>query len=247
MPLRAAAEAFTTADAVRESGCSCITEVDPSDDVLEDLIDQASDELTRLSMGRVYGRREVTVRYCRDACYISCACGCGLDGLPLWGPDPVVSAVRIDDETLATSAYTIHEHRGGYFLVRTSSDGIRPPSWPSWQEMWRPLGQDNTFAVTYEYGVHVDRTIEQAAIELVCYYVSQLQKKRNQLPKGTVSASYNNVSLSLRERQLDPDGKGADGVAVGEKMSEFAAFWAGPRSTFWSPELDNGWSMVVAQ
>lgn len=245
--LRAASEQFTSADAVRESGCSCITEADPSDDVLDDLIDQASDELCRLSMGRVYGRTQTTVRPCRDTCYESCGCGCGLDAVPLWGPDPVVSAVTIDGETIDTNLYTIHERRGGYYLVRVSGDGVRPPSWPSWQDLWRPLSQDNTFSVTYEFGVHVDRTIEQAAIELVCYYVAQMQNKRNRLPKGTTTASYNNVSLSLRERQLAPDGSGADGAAVGEKMSEFAAFWGGPRSFFWSPELDNGWSLVVAQ
>lgn len=245
--LRAAAEQFTSADAVRESGCSCITEADPSDEVLDELIDQASDELCRLSMGRVYGRSVVTIRPCRDNCYADCGCGCGLDGVPLWGPDPVVTEVNINGEELDAAFYEIHERRGGYFLVRVSTDGVRPPSWPSWQQMWRPITQDNTFAITYEYGVHVDRTIEQATIELVCYYVGQMQNKRNQLPKGTVSASYNNVSLSLRERQLDPDGNGADGVAVGEKMSEFVAFWGGPRSSFWSPELDNGWSLVVAR
>lgn len=238
----AAAEAFTSVEAVVENECSCIDN-DTDEDLIEAWIDRASDELTRLSMGRVYGRRTVTVRPCREVACSPCACGCRLDSVRLWGPDPVVSSVTIDGDTLDHNLYAVHQRYDGYFLVRTPT-GNSPLSWPSNQKLWLAATEDDTFAITFTYGVHIDATIEAAAIEMVCYYAGLVTAKRNTLPKGTVSANYNNTSLSLRESTLNPDGSGADGQAVGAATGAFAAFWGGPRNEFWSPELDE-WSLIV--
>lgn len=249
MTLRAAAVPFTTAEAVRAtSDCGCITADDPTDEALEVLIDTASDELCRLSWGRVYGRQETTVRPCRTGCWDTCGCGCTLDGVPLWGPDPDVSVVKINGAVLATNLYGIHESIAGYHLVRLSINGIRPPSWPSWQELWRPDTENHTFSIKYEYGVHIDRVIERAAIELVCYYSRQEDVKKNLLGKGTVSANYNATTVTLEERRLTQRGNAnADTESVGPRMSEFLTIWGGPRSHLWAPELDGGWTMHVVR
>lgn len=247
MTLRAAAEQFTTQEAVRASSdCGCVNASEPSEDALDEMIDRASDELCRLSWGRVYGRQEVTLRPCRTGCWTDCGCGCTLDGIPLWGPSPEVSQVKINGDVIATNLYAIHESISGYFLVRRTADGTRPQSWPSWQDLWRPDTDDHTMSITYEYGVFIDGVIEQACIELVCYYARQDQVKKNQLGKGTIAANYNNTNVSLEERRLTQRGQAnADTDAVGPRMSEYLAMWGGPRNHVWAPELDNGWTMHV--
>lgn len=250
MTLRAAAEQFTTLEAVRDaSDCGCVNAAEPDDDTLDEMIDRASDELCRLSWGRVYGRQEVTFRPCREGCWdYGCGCGCDLDGVPLRGPDPTVSQVKIDGDVLATEFYGIHESMAGYFLVRRATGSTRPPSWPSWQHLWQPDTEDDTFSITQEYGVHVDGVIEQACIELVCYYARQDQVRKNLLGKGTISANYNSTSVSLEERRLTTrGGVNADTSAVGPRMEEFLAMWGGPRSHVWAPELSNGWTMHVVR
>jgi hypothetical protein len=244
MTLRAAHEQFTSIEAVRAlNTCGCINDEQPDDDTLDVLIDQASDTLCRLSMGRVYGRSEVTVRPCRIGCYDGCPC-CGLDGIPLWGPDPVVSEVKINGVALDPDDYAIHQRYDAYFLVRVSTT-TRPPSWPSWQELWKPDTETDTFSITYEYGVHVDWIIEKAAQELVCLFAKADETKKNKLQKGAISASYNSTQVSLEERVAQARGQG-DSVAVGEFMEMFFSLYgAGPRSMVWAPELTDGWSFSV--
>jgi hypothetical protein len=245
MTLRAAAEQFTSAEAVRSAqNCGCVNADEPDDDTLELIIDQASDVLARLSNGRVVGRREVTVRPCRNGCWDTCPC-CDLDSIPLWGPDPVVSEVKIDGLALDTNTYAVHQSRYGFGLVKVAASGPRPTQWPSWQSLWLPNSQDNTFSITYTYGEHIGWVIEKAAIELVCYFAQQDQLKKNQLQKGAVSANYNATTVSLEERLASA--RGADKTAtVGAAMEQFFSVYGfGPISTAWSPELDGGWTFHV--
>lgn len=244
MTLRAAAEQFTSAEAVRSAeNCGCVNSDEPDDDTLESLVDQASDVLARLSNGRVVGRREVTVRPCRNGCWDGCACGCDLDAVPLWGPDPVIEEVKIDG--VAFTEYAIHQSYLGWGLVKTSLSQFSPSAWPSINKLWLPDTEDKTFSITYTYGEHVEWVIEKAAIELVCYFASQDKLKKNQLQKGTVSANYNNTSVSLEERLATA--RGADkNTAVGAAMEQFfSVYGQGPRSQGWSPELNQGWTFHV--
>lgn len=245
MTLRAAAEQFTSAEAVRSaSNCGCVNSDEPDDDTLDILIDQASDVLARLSNGRVVGRRTVTVRPCRTGCTCYCPC-CDLDSIPLWGPDPVVSEVKVDGDALDASSYAVHQSRSGWGLVKVSTSQFRPTAWPSGQLLWRPDTEDRTFSVTFTYGEHVEWVAEKAAIELVCYFAQQDEAKKNQLPKGTVSASYNAASVTLEERLASA--RGADrNAAVGAAMEQFfTVYGQGPVSAAWSPELDQGWTFHV--
>lgn len=245
MTLRAAAEQFTSAEAVRSAqNCGCVNADEPDDDTLETLIDQASDVLARLSNGRVVGRRTVTVRPCRNGCWLYCVC-CDLDSVPLWGPDPVIGEVKVDGDALDPNTYAIHQSRWGLGLVKVAASGPRPRDWPSWQSLWLPDSEDHTWSITYTYGEHVGWIIEKAAIELVCYFAQQDEVKKNQLQKGAVSANYNSTQVSLEERLASA--RGADrNTAVGAAMEQFfTVYGQGPVSTAWSPELDNGWTFHV--
>lgn len=245
MTLRAAAEQFTSAEAVRSTAnCGCVNADEPDDATLESLIDQASDVLARLSNGRVVGRRAVTLRPCRIGCALYCTC-CNLDSIPLWGPDPVIDEVKIDGVALDPNTYAIHQTRMGWGLVKVAASGPRPSDWPSWQSLWLPDSQEHTFSITYTYGEHVEWVIEKAAIELVCYFAQQDQIKKNQLQKGTVSANYNQTQVTLEERLASA--RGADrSSAVGVAMEQFfTVYGQGPISAAWSPELDQGWTFHV--
>lgn len=245
MTLLYAHEAFTSVEAVRADGnCGCVTWDDPSDEELLVMIDQASDILAQMTQGQYLGRATVKVRPCREGCWDACPC-CSLDGVPLWGPDPVVTQVRIDGDVLDPATYTIHQSRSMYRLVKVAL-GERPSSWPSWQVLWRPDTEDGTFSITYSYGPYVDWLVDRAAVELVCYFANVDSKKKNAMPKGAVSLSYNSTSVSLEERRLTlRGGANADTVSIGEQMSAFLALYASPRAAVWAPELDEGWTMHV--
>lgn len=248
MALSVAAEQWTSLEAVRASGqCGCITDTTPSDDELGLLIDQASDVLAMATGGKVIGRREVTVRPCRGCFCGSCAC-CELDGIPLWGPNPVVSEVKIDGVALDAGDYGVMQRKEGWFLVKKASSATRPTGWPTVQDLWRPDTDDRTFSIKFTYGVPIDWLAEQAAIETVCDFASIDIAKKNALPRGTVSANIGNVSMSLNERMLQFN-NGRDANTLGPMTAQFFSAYTPDgraRVEVWAPELDqSGWSFVV--
>lgn len=252
MTLRAAAEQFVTLADVRAApSCSCITDDDPSDADVGLLIDAASDALTVLSGGAVFGRQTATFFPCRvlpDRC--GCGCGCGLNAIPLDGHDPVVTEVKIDGVALDAADYNLHSGRDGrWHLVREATD-LQPNSWPSSQSMWRPDTEDDTFSVTYTYGQHLDWITEQAALELVCDFAAENVTKTNQIAPGATSANLGGVTVgfgtgyTLAER-MERLQAGDLGPAVTRFMSVYAPH--GRRhSEVWAPELEP-WKMTVKQ
>lgn len=233
---------FVTIEEVRASeNCGCVNSDEPSDELLEEMIDAASDVLALISGGVVMGRREVTVRPCGEGACGACLC-CGLDGIPLWGPNPVVSEVRIDGDILAVEDYGMHYTRGGDFLVRLGT-GARPPSWPRTQDLWKPNTEDHTFSITFEYGLYLDWLATQAALELVCDFATLSSKKKNALPKGTTNATMGNVTVMIDDRVARLRA-GEAGPITAEFLSVYAPYGRAP-SAVWAPELDYGWSMSV--
>lgn len=132
--------------------------------------------------GRKYGLCEVTIRPCRQECsqgqstfwggsggarstpfypaiirgqWVNIVCGqcgddCGCSDTPalrLPGPVDSISNITIDGEVLAQSAYRVDNSR---LVVRT--DGGR---WPTCQDMGSPLGQEDTWSITYSRGYPV--------------------------------------------------------------------------------------------
>lgn len=248
MTLRAAAEQFTTVDAVRDTDCACIAEGDPDDDVISDVIDSASDILCIASGGRVFGRATQVVLPCADyGCFVACGCACGLDGIPLPGPDPKVSGVYIDDELVPSNQYAIHSFGVGYSLVRYSADGTTPPQpWPRHQEIWRRGQGDHTFRFTLTWGVHIDWVIQQAANELVCYILQDPQVRRqNTLPKGTTSLTQGGASISTAWRVRDQAVAKTKAGQVGPDTAAFMEIYAPAgqdQVAVDSPELRGAWT-----
>lgn len=251
MTLRAAAEQFVSiADVRADENCGCVTDNSPNDTDLGLLIDQASDALTILSSGKVFGRLTVTLRPERVRPVCECGCGCRLDGIRLPGPDPVVSEVKIDGSALAVSDYGLHSGRDGHSYLVRQATGDRPDPWPSHQSSWRPDTEDDTFSITVTYGFHIDWIIERAAMELVCDFAADDIKKTNTLPQGATSAVLGGVSvginagLTLQER-IDRLKAGALGPAVTRFMSVYAP-GGRKESEVWAPELES-WSSFSRQ
>lgn len=251
MTLRAAAEQFVTiADVRGDENCGCVTDDSPSDADLGILIDQASDALTILSGGKVFGRRTIPARFTRERPFRECGCGCGLDGIALEGPDPVVSEVKIDGTALAVSEYGLHSGKDGHSYLVRQATGDRPDSWPSTQSAWRPDTEDDTFVVTYTYGVHIDWIIERAAMALVCDFAADDIERTNQLQPGTTTATLGGVSVglgtgpTLQERMARMEAGVLDS-AVNRFLSVHAPSGRRP-SEVWAPELET-WSYFVRQ
>jgi hypothetical protein len=251
MTLRYAAEQLTSIAAVRAAtNCACVTNIDPSDADLDDLIDAASDAMTVLSGGAVFGRQTVTVfpTRLRDRC--ECNCGCGLDAIVLDGFDPVVSEVKIDGVALDPADYNLHSGRDGRWALVREADDLRPNSWPSCQALWRPDTEDDTFSITFTYGRYTDYVIEQAAIELVCDFAAENITKTNQLGNGATSASMGGVNVSINtgytiQERMERLMAGDLGPATSRFMSLYAPSGR-VRSEVWAPELED-WNMIVKQ
>lgn len=144
-----------------------------------------------------FGLCEVTIRPCRQDCYegistygiqpgvggssrwqpalvggkwynLGCGggcrdnCGCGAYGSSMTFDQPVwdILRVEINGVTLDPSAYRVDNRR---LLVR--QDGQQ---WPYCQNMSRPLGQEDTWAVTYRVGAPVPIGGQIAAGKLAC-------------------------------------------------------------------------------
>jgi hypothetical protein len=252
MTLRAAAEQFVSlADVRAADNCGCVTDSDPADADVEELIDQASDALTILSGGKVAGRATNTFFPMRSQSQPNfCCCGCGLDAIPLDGKDPVVTEVKIDGVALAASDYNLHSSRDGRWNLVREATTDRPNSWPSCQSMWRPDTATDTFSITYTSGEHISWMIEQAALELVCDFAAENVTKTNQLANGATSANMGGVNVSVNtgytlQERLERLQAGDLGPAVSRFMSVYAPTGR-YTSEVWAPELEP-WTMTVKQ
>ena len=220
-----------------------MTDSDPDDATVDELIDQASDALTILSGGKVAGRTTVTFFPSRVLYRLFlCCCGCGLDAIPLSDKDPVVTEVKIDGDALATSAYNLHSSLDGRWNLVREADDLQPNSWPSCQSMWRPDTADDTFSVTYTYGEHIEWMIEQAALELVCDFAAEGAIQTNQIAQGATSANLGGVNVSFGDgftlaERLERLQAGDLGPAVSRFMSVYAP-GGRTHSEVWAPELE---------
>ncbi len=123
--------------------------------------------LWRLS-GEQFGIRQVTIRPCPpigwprslyvpllfDGVWGRTGCGCvgscevsGTRVLHLPGPVAEIVQVRIDDQIIAPTGYTLE----GDVLYRVCDSGC---GWPS-QNLARPMGEPGTWSVTYRQGIPV--------------------------------------------------------------------------------------------
>ncbi|MFM9590705.1 hypothetical protein ACKI16_29385 [Streptomyces scabiei] len=145
--------------------------------------------------GRRWGPCPITVRPCRRSCldalpsyavqwqsagpwipYIdtygvwrnASVCGCRSDcscselcEVYLAGPVYDVTEVQVDGTVLPVEAYRVD---AAGMLVRTDGG-----CWPECQDMSAPAGSENTFFVTYRYGLPLDEAATAAVSELTCH------------------------------------------------------------------------------
>jgi hypothetical protein len=220
-----ACEAFIEPD---ELTCDCELE----GYLLEDVVDAASDLLVRLTAGRFRGRCTETVRptYRIDWCEPHACYGC--DEIPLKGPNPVISEIKIDGDVLTPDEYTIKD---GYRLMRMSTDGRRPPDWPRTNKLYLADTEQYTWSITYTYGHTVDFFAKRATIELACDLMAGLTRQAA-LDQFVTQATQDGLTI---QRSLDAaEEQGFSWVARFLRM-----FGTAQGAEVWSPELAGGWDL----
>lgn len=257
MTLHVASEQFVTVAQVRAwNNCSCIGANSPADEVIERLIDEASDSLAIVTGQRIAGRQSVIARPCATGFSCEpCPC-CLLDAIPLGDADsrPVITEVLIDGTAVNSDLYWLHWNRVMWMLARKPDASLNetyPPHWPTWQKRWAAHTAVDTFAIRFTQGIHVDDPfiIQQAALEVICDLAQDDTVRANQIEGAqSVSAGGANVMLD-RNIQAASDDTRLKRIANGE-LGPFCRrmmgiYAPGGRSTsmVWAPELTMGWEL----
>lgn len=201
---------------------------------LEEIVENASDLLVQLTGGVFYGRCSVKVRPERTG-YDCNPCTTDREwALPLPGPNPVVSEVKIDGETLAASEYTMMDD---HLLVRVSS-GTSPLYWPSTNHLWKPDTETGTWSITYVHGYDVDVAAHNATAEIACDLIDGLTGK-SRLGQFVSSATMDGLTVS--RQALDPDNVEEAGFSWVARVLRM--FNPSSLSGVRSPELERGWKL----
>jgi hypothetical protein len=253
MTLLYAGEPLTTPESLVAYGCDCAL---VEGDELDDLIDQASDVIAVVSNMEIAGRRTKSVRPVSNAiCYptsivarwVGLASGNELAHIALDGVDPVIAedGIKVDGDILVGGTdYIVQSSDEDIYryVTRLNSDG-NPSSWPSNQRFWRPDTEDNTFSMTFLFGVEASAPgVMKAANEVACWLVNDTASKRKRrLDSKATSASGGGVQLGIRAR--------ADQIKAGEidlpALADLLALYlpGGRHNTeVMSPEMGDGWT-----
>lgn len=209
--------------------------------------------------GKVFGATEVTVRPCRGlqregtwvhrptavtsqtaevgwfavsadcaACPGACSCKESSAVLKLRGPVSEIKQVTIEGTVLDPSAYRVDNR---HLLVR--QDGL---GWPLTQSLDAPLGSENTWAVTYVFGIPVPMGGQQAAGLLACELAKQATNDNTcQLPRRFQAITRQGVTVAALDTFEDID-QGHTGIW---SIDAWIASVTKPRqrSTVMSPDL----------
>ena len=174
------------------SECQCeLTDVT----AIESALDDASDLLYIMSRGTIFGQCERTVRPCRSCCCGHCLCCCDIDTVPLRSPVISIDEIKIDGLVIDPATYRL---LSGARVMRVSDDGVRPPPWPCYQDLWRPDTQEKTFSITYTFGLEepYPAWVVNALIEVACDVVAAAQHRPTKLPSNTVGIQFQGANVS---------------------------------------------------
>lgn len=137
-------------------------------EALEAAADNASAILYDLSGRRYPGTCESTVRpvsrdvgWCRD--WLTRP---RLSRVKLAGHATAILDVQIDGETIDPAGYRLDEHR--YLTRLADPDTGAARAWPTRQRLDRPIGDEQTFAITYRHGLQPPPAGVSAASALAC-------------------------------------------------------------------------------
>jgi len=229
MALQAACEQFITPEEIE---CDC-SEVDA--DVLEEIIDQASDLIFILTGGVISGRCTIKVRPRSDG---SCGSLFADHEIPLAGNNISIDQILINGDVLPEAAYVIADEN---YLVR-----IDGGSWPRGSNPYLPATDDNTFEVTYTHGIEAPALAREATAEIVCDMLrnpGQLTGRGNRLPPNARSTSIAGVSINLEAAAMEIRRRMPMLPNVLRLLTVYSPDGpAGPPFVY-SPELTGGWTL----
>jgi hypothetical protein len=214
------------------------------DEVVELMIDQASDAIAILTGGKVSGVCTDIVRPLKSTPY-----PCNVDrhgyynqweihdrflsgGITLMGPNPSIVEVKIDGQVLPQSEYKIVD---GVHLYRVEG------RWPTKQNVLADDTEPNTFSISYQFGI-LPYIAKLAAEEIVCDMVRR-DVRTNQtksLPPSARSATIAGVSIQL-EQQVEELRRRAILLPNLIRLLTIYAPDGGSPTTVYSPELEDGW------
>lgn len=163
-------------------------------DLIDSVIDAATDLMWRLT-GRQFGVSSTTVR--PDL-------GGAATLLELEYPVTSVESVKIDGETLPSSAYWVSDDR---YLQRTDGD-----TWPSTQKQYLADTEDETFSVTFTWGTPPPTAIRSATRRLACEMLAMALNQPTSLSDRIRSASRQGTSFDLVSSQDLLNSNGRTGI-----------------------------------
>lgn len=248
MATRYACQPFITADDVLDASCGCDLDAVDDADLIELMIDQASDILSLVTGGVVSGICTVTVRpvnLCHDP-YIDSMYPPrdwrrqfgGINTIPLRGPNTDIVEVVVDGVVLNPSEYGLLDNQ---YLYRKAG------CWPQRNDLTSPATQTNTFEITYRFGREPDKLTRMACIELACELLKDVKGKASSLPRGVTSASIQGASISVRNR-ADALRSGDEQIPVVARfMSIYANDGVNMVAGVWAPELEQFWNLVEVE
>ena len=225
------------------AGCCGLTVGSVNGQALEVAAENASAILYELSGRRYAGTCERTVRpvahdlyWCRDWHRLHRR---RLSRVKLAGHATAIVEVLIDGVTVDPSGYRLDEHR---YLTRMAAPDGTFQTWPRDQRLDRPIGDDNTFAITYEYGLAPPGAGISAATALACELYRACPAPGDEpgeclLPSGVVRVIRQGVTVETIRAIATMLRKGATGIiAVDAFLSVYGK--RGRASALWSPDLE---------
>lgn len=198
--------------------------------LLEDSIDVASEVLYMLSGRQFSGLCSETVRP-------TCDCG-GRRNIKLRFPIVEVTEVKVDGDVLSSDYYRVDDQM---YLRRLPDANGNNPGWPCGQDLDLETTEDDTFEVTYTYGVEPPLSGVKAAAVLACEIALACQPEtagQCRLPSSVVSTSRQGVTTTRV-----PLITAIEGGQVGIKEVDWFLMSVNPqkarrRSRVYSPDLD---------
>jgi hypothetical protein len=176
---------FITSEELDASTCAVMDAIGGNAAAIQDVIDNAilaaTDLMWRLT-GRQFGVSTDTVRPVLH--------GGVVYRLEL-GEYPIISvtSVKVDGETLPTSAYWISEDR---FIERV--DGT---AWPRTQKPYLADSEEETFSVTFSWGTAPPQAVKSATRRLACEILAMAVGQPTSLSERVRSVTRQGMSLDL--------------------------------------------------
>lgn len=143
-------------------------------------------------------------RWFNSACASAC-CGNNACAVVLRGPVAGVDEVIVGDEVILASAYRVDVTSGTYLLVR-----IDGQCWPTCQNFTAEVGEDGSFAVTYDIGRPIPEALAIATALLACEYAKFLSAGACKLPARMTRLSRQGVEVEV---EPPSPGQGLTGIS----------------------------------